>query len=253
LVLNQNLEIANDLRDFLVEYYTHMASLSMIAMDPQYTTHSLMDSSIARMANELVQRKYSGQLCGCWLEILVLIPKIFELGRRMKATHNGSPPLPSPDDITQFGFLQAQITSFTPDAPPHSDSALAGLVFKNAGLLYLWTILANPHQRGDGSFKSLIDGAVTKALAVLNQLPVTSRVNTSLCWPLAVIGNCVSSSIHRQALRTRLESMHRSIGLGNMKETLVLLEHAWEQPLEDISPWTLCKCMQEHQIWISFA
>jgi hypothetical protein len=57
----------------------------------------------------------------------------------------------------------------------------------------------------------------------------------------------------QQVLRTRLQTMLDTIGLGNMRQTLVLLEHIWEQPPEQVSPWMLCRAMRERQIWISFA
>ncbi|KAH8658039.1 fungal-specific transcription factor domain-containing protein [Xylariales sp. PMI_506] len=248
---------SEDFSDFLIEYYIHMSALSMIAMDPQYTTHALVDPDIIRMGTNLVNKQYTGQLCGCWLELLLLIPQIFQLGQRMRANNvkDGVSAAPAPDDVIMFGFLQAQIMAFTPPSTVHPHTALAGLVFKQAVLLYLWTILGNPcqHRSETNMYSSLITGAVSEALSVLGQIPVISRINTSLCWPIAIIGNCIATAVEQQTVRDRLEAMLGCIGLGNMRETLVLLEHTWAQAPEDISPWTLCKCMQEHQIWISFA
>lgn len=246
-------EVTDDLPDFLVEYYMHMAACSMISIDPQYSSQPLLTPEIEHLARSLVEKKYVGQLCGCWLELLLLITQIFHLGQSMMVTSMDHPS-PSPDDIMTFGFLQSQILAFFPDSSAALNARLAGLVFKQAVLLYLWTMLGTSHNKPENSaHKNFINTAVNDAIALLSQFPATVRINTSLCWPLAVIGCCTSDPAVQQVLRTRLQTMLDTIGLGNMRETLVLLEHVWKQPLEETSPWTLCKSMREHQIWISFA
>lgn len=247
-------EVFDDLPDFLVEYYMHIAACSMISIDAHYSSQSLLSPDIENVARGLVERKYVGQLSGCWLELLVLIPQIFHLGQSMMATVDGQPTSPSPDNIVTFGFLQSQTLAYFPDIAVTPHSRLAGLVFKQAVLLYLWTILGTSYQQTESStHKALMDSAVADAVVLLGQLPATVRVNTSLCWPLAVIGCCTTDPNIQQILRLRLQTMVDTIGLGNMRETLVLLEHVWRQPLTDISPWTLCHAMRDHQIWISFA
>lgn len=244
----------DDLPDFLVEYYMHISASSMISIDPHYNYQPLLSPDIEQLARGLVERKYVGQLCGCWLELLVIIPQVFHLGQSMMATVDGQPVPPSPDNIVTFGLLQAQAMAFFPDASVTPYARLAGLVFKQAVLLYLWTILGTPHQQSENtSHKAIMDAAVSDAVTLMSQLPATVRVNTSLCWPLAVIGCCTADPEIQQILRMRLQTMVDTIGLGNMRETLVLLEHVWRQPLDEISPWTLCKAMRDHQIWISFA
>ncbi|KAM0556942.1 hypothetical protein ACHAPJ_005618 [Fusarium lateritium] len=246
--------VYDDLPDFLIEYYMHIAATSMISIDPQYNSQSLLSPDIEVRARNLVARKYVGQLCGCWLEILVLICQIFHLGQTMSSPTADGQITPSPDNIVNFAFLQSQVMGFFPDPSVSPYTRLAGLVWKQAALLYLWTVLGKPHQQPDDSFqRALVDSAVAEAITLLDQFPATVRINTSLCWPLAVIGCSTSDASVQQILRTRLQTMLDTIGLGNMRQTLVLLEHIWEQPPEQVSPWTLCRAMREHQIWISFA
>ncbi|KAK7229979.1 hypothetical protein V2G26_002149 [Clonostachys chloroleuca] len=244
-----------DLQNFLVEYYSHMSALSIIGMAPQIRLNSPMEPEIEAMANKMVEGKYVGQLCGCWLELLLVIPQIFALGECMKESSQGSTRPPSPDDITQFALLQARVLAFQSVPTVHPETALAGLVFKQAVLLYLWSILAGPHTvyEGNKMHHNLMKEAVVEALALLGQFPASARVNTSLCWPLAIIGCCISEEAQRDIVRNRLQTMLGTMSLGNMRETLVLLEHVWTRPLEDISPWNLSKMMEEKQIWISFA
>ncbi|KAF9769100.1 hypothetical protein IL306_013543 [Fusarium sp. DS 682] len=249
----QNL-VYGDLPDFLIEYYMHIAATSMISIDPQYNSQSLLSPDIEVRARNLVARKYVGQLCGCWLEILILISQIFHLGQVMSSPTADGEISPSPDNIVNFAFLQSQVMGFFPDPSVTPYTRLAGLVWKQAALLYLWTVLGKPHQQPEGSFqRALVESAVTEAVTLLDQFPASVRINTSLCWPLAVIGCSTSDPTVQQVLRTRLQTMLDTIGLGNMRQTLVLLEHIWEQPPEQVSPWTLCRAMRERQIWISFA
>ncbi|WZH49261.1 fungal-specific transcription factor domain-containing protein [Fusarium acuminatum] len=244
----------DDLPDFLIEYYMHIAATSMISIDPQYNSQSLLSPDIEVRARDLVARKYVGQLCGCWLEILVLICQIFHLGQTMSSPTVDGVISPSPDNIVNFAFLQSQVMGFFPDPSVSPYTRLAGLVWKQAALLYLWTVLGKPHQQPDGSFqRALVASAVAEAITLLDQFPASVRINTSLCWPLAVIGCSTSDPTVQQVLRTRLQTMLDTIGLGNMRQTLVLLEHIWEQPPEQVSPWMLCRAMRERQIWISFA
>jgi len=68
-----------------------------------------------------------------------------------------------------------------------------------------------------------------------------------------VISSCISDPNIQSVVRIRLQAMFRFIGLGNVKETLALVEHVWELPFPDRSPWTIFKVMQAQNIWISFA
>ncbi|CVK90496.1 related to C6 transcription factor [Fusarium mangiferae] len=246
--------VYDDLPDFLIEYYMHIAGTSMISIDPQYNSQSLLSPDIEVRARNLVARKYVGQLCGCWLEILILISQIFHLGQVMSSPTADGEVSPNPDNIVNFAFLQSQVMGFFPDPSVTPYTRLAGLVWKQAALLYLWTVLGKPYQQPEGSFqRALVESAVAEAVALLDQFPASVRINTSLCWPLAVIGCSTSDPTVQQVLRTRLQTMLDTIGLGNMRQTLVLLEHIWEQPPDQVSPWTLCRAMRERQIWISFA
>lgn len=256
-------DVPSDLADFLIEYYLHMMAASIISTDPRHKAPKL-SPEIEALARQLVEKRYIGQLAGCWLEMLLIIPQIFHLGQRMMNPETGERVASNPDDIMTFGFLQSQIMNYFPDPSANPYSRLAGLVFKQGALLYLWSILGNPNAEEDGtpdstgngpggSHRSFINMAVAEAISVLNQFPATLRINTSLCWPLAVIACCTNDPEVQDILRTRLRTMIDTIGLGNMREMLPLLEHVWAQPPEETSPWMLARVMQENSIWISFA
>ncbi|KAF5612925.1 C6 transcription factor [Fusarium subglutinans] len=166
--------VYDDLPDFLIEYYMHIAATSMISIDPQYNSQSLLSPDIEVRARNLVARKYVGQLCGCWLEILILISQIFHLGQVMSLPTADGEISPSPDNIVNFAFLQSQVMGFFPDPSVTPYTRLAGLVWKQAALLYLWTVLGKPHQQPEGSFqRALVESAVTEAVALLDQFPAS--------------------------------------------------------------------------------
>lgn len=253
-ISNAQQDIQDGLFDFLIEYYVHMTATSMLSIDVQYGSQLFLTPSIRPAAQAMVAKQYVGQLCGVWLELLLLIPQIFQLGQRMLGKVASGHKAPPPDAIITFGCIQSQIFAYSPISSASTYTNVAGLVFKQAVLLYLWTMLCNPLSNDtDDSFSVLIHGAVQEATILLDQLPATERVNTSLCWPLTIIGCCTADPAIRSQVRGRLQTMSRTISLGNMKQTLALLESVWKEDPESISPWTLCKSMQKHQLWISLA
>lgn len=247
--------VSDDLPEFLVEYYMHMVASSLISMDTRASSaQAALSPVIEDAAKQLVANNYMGQLCGCWLEILLLIPQVFQLGQSILRTDGHLESPTSPDDVITFGLLQTQILGFVPSIMAGLNSQLAGLVFKQAALLYLWSIFGTPQQNAKSSMHAdLMNRAVMEAVSLLHQLPASERLNTSLCWPLMVIGCCTTDREVQHVLCLRLQAMIETIGLGNMQQTLTLLQHVWEQPSESISPWTLRTVMQQYEIWISFA
>lgn len=254
LLCKEKSSIPNEMRKFLVEYYTYAATLSMISINPHSSTQSMLMPELENMACELASENYVGHLCGCWLELLLLIPRIFELGCRALTGETGnSPNFPSSDDFVAFGSLQIQILSYSPNPTVNLEVSLAGRIFQKTILLYLLTIFSAFPSENAGSYSNLVSSTIVEAISLLETVPAQHRINTSLCWPIAVLGSSISDDYHQRILRTRLHTMLQSIGLGNIHRTLLLLEQMWLLPPEGRSPWTIYKSMQDHSIWISFA
>lgn len=242
--------MSKPLRDFLVEYYVYTATLSMVSIDARVSSQFLLGDEVQAHARNLTSNRYVGSLCGCWLELLLLIPNIFAIGRRFSAETEASRPVTA-DDFADFVDVQSRINSWSPLASVHPNVALAGRVFQQAMLIYLYTALQSLSSAANGRHESIIQSAVDEALSILDELPPSARVNTSLCWPIAVIGSCAGEETQRIRLCSRLDIMFAGIGLGNIRQTRVLLDHLWRMDSPD--PWKICRVMQEHQIWISFA
>ncbi|KAL1864990.1 hypothetical protein VTK73DRAFT_5540 [Phialemonium thermophilum] len=250
--LAQKSTVPRSLRDFLIEYYVYTASLSMVSIDSRVSPQCLLGDELEAHGRALVRDRYVGSLCGCWLELLLSIPTIFNIGRRFLADAEAARPATA-DDFALFATTYNQIQSWTPDASVHPDVALAGRFYQQAMIVYLYTALDSISAGKEAGLHhaSVVQTAVSDALGYLAQIPPTARINTSLCWPIAVVGSCVAREDQKDLLRARLDAMFKAIGLGNICQTSVLLERVWETP--DSDPWNICHVMQEHQIWISFA
>ncbi|KAL6796210.1 hypothetical protein GGI42DRAFT_362258 [Trichoderma sp. SZMC 28013] len=253
LITNHNHIVRDDLKKFIVEYYVYTVTISMISASPASRNAPLLNPTLELEAHNLVASGYIGQLCGCWLQLLLLIPRIFEFGRRaIVGGVDVDPPFPSPDDFITFATLRSEILSYMPNPDASKEVTLCGYMFQQALYLYLLTVFSN-EAASDGLQRTSIDNAVSEAFSYLEQLPPTARINTSLCWVLGVVGSCTLDESRRDQLRRRLECMFQTIGLGNISSTLTLLEHIWTRPKSEQNPWAICRVMQEQEIWISFA
>lgn len=244
--------VPKDLHGFIIEYYTYTATVSMISIDARAGYQRLLDSDMEQRVGQLIASKYVGSLSGCWLELLLMIPRIFDLGRRWMV-QDEQPAIPTADDIVVFGSLQAEIVRWTPYDFVSPDVHLAGLVFQQAMLLYLITALGMFADDLNSAGHGLVDSAIGEAVSLLRQISATSCINSGLCWPIAVVGSCIANTEQQDELRQRLTTMGNTFGLGNMHRTQLLLEYMWQLPLHEAGPWNISRAMQQTQIWISFA
>lgn len=237
------------LPDFLVEYYFYTASVSMISIDADLGPSGIINEQLEDRAQMLVSTNYAGNLCGCWLEILLILPRIFNLGRQLR--QDG----PSTATMALYATLQRQLLEWCPRVPLDSHAGTVARAYRFAALLYLYTAVELPRPGFFDDHNVLVQTTVDQSLEALSLLPLSDRINTAMCWPLAVIGSCLFDEGQQGLIQARLEAMSAVIGLGNMEKTLLILRHIWDSPTpEDVAgPWNISKVMQAHQIWISFA
>ncbi|KAE8315514.1 fungal-specific transcription factor domain-containing protein [Aspergillus transmontanensis] len=244
----RDMAVPDELRNFLFEYYIYTATTSLVSIDAQFTPQVLLCDELLQVGQTLATSGYLGSLCGCWLELLLFIPRIFDLRRRWlgRSTNNVVA-----DQVTTYAIIQSQIMQWEPHQSAPYEVALVGHIYQQAILLYLYTILETPGQDAQGIHATTIQVAVTKAMLYLDQLLPTRQINTSLCWPIAVVGSCVTCRRQQDKIRNRLDTMSNTIGLGNIKKTRDILEHMWLGT--ESGPWEISKAMQAAEIWISFA
>ncbi|KAK2016940.1 hypothetical protein LZ32DRAFT_600950 [Colletotrichum eremochloae] len=253
-----NTLLHKSLKDFLTEYYLYTATVSMISIDARLSDQLFLSNDLLLLATELVASSYIGSLTGCWLDLILLIPSVFDLGRRMMGHEENSNWQPSADDFILFAQLLSQIQNWQPNPTVSENVALAGYIYQKALLLYLHTAL-HPLSQHNGTLHSVaVEAAVSGALSHLARLDPSVRINTSLCWPITIIGSCVTDKGQQAFLHERLGHMFATIGLGNIRQTSVLLQHVWDHnevtPADvGAGPWNVCRVMNEKQIWISFA
>jgi len=252
LLAQSDTAVPRELKNFLIEYYTYTATVSMISIDARLSGQLFLNFDLEQRARELLTDQYVGNLCGCWLELLLLIPCIFDLGRQWMMEEAQTIP-PTADDIAMFASIQAQILRWSPYPHVIPEVYLAGSIFQQAVLIYLYTSLGGYQYAPDGVYKGLVENAVTEAMGYLDELSPQARINSGLCWPIAVVGSCLSTPVRKERLRTRLNDMSYHFGLGNMHRTLLLLEAMWQLSPSEAGPWNICRTMQQNQIWISFA
>ncbi|CAG8943091.1 unnamed protein product [Penicillium salamii] len=252
LLAQSDTAVPRDLKDFVIEYYTYTATVSMISIDARFSGQLFLNLDLEERSRELLRTQYVGNLCGCWLELLLLIPCIFDLGRQW-IMDDTQAVVPTADDLAMFASIQAQVLRWSPYPNVPTDVHLAGLIFQQAILIYLYTSLGGFRYTADGMFRGLVDNAVTEAMSYLNDLSPSARINSGLCWPIALVGSCLVNVDQQERLRRRLNAMIEKFGLGNMHRTLLLLEAMWQLPISDAGPWNICRAMQQNQIWISFA
>ncbi|KAJ5351255.1 hypothetical protein N7452_000229 [Penicillium brevicompactum] len=252
LLAQSDSAVPRDLKDFVIEYYTYTATVSMISIDARFSGQLFLNLDLEERSRELLRTQYVGNLCGCWLELLLLIPCIFDLGRQW-ILDGTQAVVPTADDLAMFASIQAQVLRWSPYLNVPRDVYLAGLIFQQAILIYLYTSLGGFRYTTDGMYRGLVDNAVTEAMSYLNDLSPNARINSGLCWPIALVGSCLLNIDQQERLRRRLNAMTEKFGLGNMHRTLLLLEAMWKLPPSEAGPWNICRAMQQNQIWISFA
>ncbi|KAL4965756.1 transcription factor domain-containing protein [Aspergillus stella-maris] len=248
-VLEQlNHDLYESLRDFLVEYFIYTATTSMVSMDAQFGQQTILSPELMLKGYQLVDSGYIGNLSGCWLKLLLFMPSILELARQWLSEDSSDP---SADMVIQFSTLHMQISQWEPPHTVSSDTALAGRIYQQATLLYLLTALGGPSQDPCSVHSLTMRSTLNTALQYLEQLDPSNQINTSLCWPIAVVGSCVTCPFQQASLHSRLDDMATAIGLGNMTRTREILDFMWLHNL--VGPWEISKAMQAAELWISFA
>lgn len=247
-----SLTVPEELQNFWIEYYTYTATLSMIAIDARVSTQRFLDPQVEELAKQLAKTNYCGNLCGSWLELLLLIPEIFELARSLR---NG--PVSTATNISmtfvRFARTQRKALLWAPRSCSDALESLMGRLFQQAILIYLYTAVNVDDDFESVDHQILVDAAVDESVSIVENIPPGHSSNTSLCWPLAVVGSCVQDDYRKNILRARLRTMQSAIGLGNISQTLDVLEGIWASGTDSLGPWNICKMMQKQQVFMSFA
>ncbi|KAL6880942.1 fungal-specific transcription factor domain-containing protein [Trichoderma novae-zelandiae] len=247
-------EICKETPPMLLEYYMHSACFACIAADvTKAESMPFMSEALANAVDDLVAQNYVGKLCGTWLPIMVLIQSTFQLGMEMRPYAGGAPDAPAagpstgytPNHFVTFGQIQERLFNFKPHSDRRCVSAEAATLFRNAAMLYLWSLLEWPHAAKEaGSYANHIESAYADALRQLDRISEISSVNKALCWPLLIVGCFAKTSRVKAVITSRLISISGRFKVGNALETLFVLQHIWSLPFARRSPWTAHKSIR---------
>jgi hypothetical protein len=232
----------------------HAACFACVAADvTKAESIPFMSEALRDAVDDLVQAKYIGKLCGNWLSIMVVVQSIFELGMKMRPFADDASNAPAggpstgylPNHFVTFGQIQERLTRFVPDKDPDCESPEAAILFKNAAILYLWSLLEWPNvSKPPGSYTNFMKIAYKIALLQLSRISEFSSINKVLCWPLLIVGCFAKSAKVKGIITSRLLSIAGRFKVGNALETLFLLQHVWGLPFERRNPWMVHKSIR---------
>ncbi|KAL6698422.1 hypothetical protein J3F84DRAFT_346752 [Trichoderma pleuroticola] len=252
-------EVCNNLPYVLVEYYMHTAMFACLAADiTAADTIPFVSDAFQDVVDRMVARNYHGMLCGTWLPIMVSIHDIFTLGMSMRPYGNGPLSVPSPgpstghlaDHFFTFGRIQEQLFHFIPALDESSPHFEAGVLWRNAALLYLWSLLEWPHTaKPAGPYSDMIRNTFDDALRQLGQIGKEDSVNKTISWPLLVVGCFAMERGDQDFIASRLIDSSARFKVGNALETCVILRHVWAQPVAWRSPWLLRRSIRATKSW----
>ncbi|KAL7623799.1 hypothetical protein AAE478_005352 [Parahypoxylon ruwenzoriense] len=243
-------QVSNAFRNFIIEYYVYTATLSIISMKPEAMEQFMLPTEAKDEAQRLSESGYTGNLCGCWLKLLLLIPDIVQFNATLQAGRNTDFGI-SHDAFAKFAKLQADILSWSPYQGASKDQVVSGRIYQQALLLYLYTCLARSTQHGQRIYAGIITAAAQKGMSLLQQLSPGGRPDTTLCWPIAVIGSCITYEVQQEIIRNRLVVMADALSFGNIERILSVLGLLWSSHEDGRDPWALSRIMQEHNFVVA--
>ncbi|KAK2013500.1 hypothetical protein LZ32DRAFT_637639 [Colletotrichum eremochloae] len=244
----------SSLEDFLVEFYIYVVTLSLVSLEPQQYDQFQMHDLVQSRAHVLASESFVGNLCGCWIELLLLIPRINRFAAQntpLSATE--TTPITG-DRVAHFAMLHAETLAWSPYKVASPILRSSGIFYQNAVLLYLYTSAFEPAVPLNSLSADLVSTTISAALSRLEEIDPTDPINTLLCWPVAIVGACLSDEEQRDLVRQRLKKLEGSLTIANITDLLSLLEALWDDTAGAYAgPWGLHRLMKARNLWFSMA
>ncbi|KAL6871589.1 hypothetical protein HDV57DRAFT_316556 [Trichoderma longibrachiatum] len=247
-------EMCKQVPPVLLEYYMHAACFACVAADvTKAESVPFMSEALRDTVDDMVEAKYIGKLCGSWLQIMVVVQSIFELGMRMRPFADDASDDPTggpstgymPNHFVTFGQIQERLFRFKPNKDPLCENVEAATFFRDATMLYLWSLLEWPHaSTPPGSYSNYMESSYKDALLQLSRISEIASINKALCWPLLIVGCFAKTAKVKGIITSRLLSIAGRFKVGNALETLFLLQHVWSLPFARRNPWMVHKSIR---------
>jgi hypothetical protein len=121
------------------------------------------------------------------------------------------------------------------------------MVYQQALLVYLKSSHQSSELSAEGE-KSSADFFIP----LLQSLDVSSKIFTTLMWPLAVFGASTKSSEHKNIILQSLDSMSSAHAVNSIRETRRLLEVLWGPKGYKASPLSIEAVMKDENMIVLF-
>lgn len=219
-------KLGRDVQIFLLELYMYLAIITATSSNDPLSLH-LPDELMCMFAEIGASDCGSaGILCGSAHSLFGLIPRVLEL-QRMIRREIGSEGQPSPSSMLALTSMRQQVSDWVSQSS-NPEFTACGKIYQLALLVCLDQAVKNqdisiPYAREYDSS----DNIFRDAHILLDALPINASINTTLCWPLAVIASCAETQSQKDFMRDRLAGVYSSAGIGNIRQTLELLDKVW--------------------------
>lgn len=115
-----------------------------------------------------------------------------------------------------------------PDDPVDGDMMLSSELYRLACLISVVKAMDQMLATSSPAVQELVSAFIT----TLERLPLESPVNTSLCWPLVVVGCYTLVGTHRRIISARLKKIIETYKGANLVNSLRFLMSTWKRDKE---------------------
>lgn len=240
------------------ELYAYFLAVSCICAPEDVRSSTVIQDS-ATIFSHIAEHGHTGAMLGCSDELFCLVPEvvaILEEARKLTLVGSGISGL----DLTaarlssdaamlmpRIGLLLTPVSLWEPCESNDGSFETSGRVLRLAvkillteALYWCTAVQAEFDADKECSTKSLrfkcapnlelhTTPLVAEAVTLLTNLPAQSRIATTMCWSMAVLGSYATVESHRTALRQYLLIMESTFGFRNMTRTRLLLEYIWSR------------------------
>lgn len=231
-----------NLRTFILEWYSYISALSAIcyAKSNNFST-PLFDG----ICDELLAQGASrpGVLFGCSRELFVLIPRVILIAQRIPQEQEEDGCISCPTSLERDRLLHS-VQTWKPSSSANADCAAAGKIYQLALSALLQIDMDN----------ATLQHHVASVASLLQALPISSQVTTTLCWPLSILGSLARLDSCKSSIRCYLELLATRYRFGNFQQSLHLLDTLWkenEAPIKSIL--SIQSVMKRNGYYFTFA
>ncbi|OAL17717.1 hypothetical protein AYO22_11373 [Fonsecaea multimorphosa] len=229
---------------FLLEYYVYLAIVCNVTIGGNQNTEVITTDWFVQTLQHLQAYPTFGSLLGsCW-ELYELIPVIQFL-----------PKLEDEPWIETYSSLEERILNWPPTPPTKPEGPLQARALTAVGRIYQLALLAFLYSACYVKYRNKEDFCKRMAPIIVEFRHLcghtcASPLQTTLLWPLMVIGSCLTSSEDQQEMCAGLSRSRFDWAITH--RALEILKMTWELHKDDIfGPFALGTVVKSHDFCVS--